>query len=106
MKNKIKVIKSSGNVFADFGVEEADLHLLKADLAVAILKIIEAKKLTQEKASEILGVEQPEISKLKHGNFSRFKVERLFTFLNKLGHNIDIYIKKTRSQHPTQKVYA
>jgi predicted XRE-type DNA-binding protein len=106
MKDKVKSEKSSGNVFADFGVEDAELHLLKADLAIAILKIIDEKKLTQQRASEILGVEQPEISKLKHGNFSRFRVERLFSFLNKLGRNIDIHIKKTRSHHPTQKVFV
>lgn len=106
MKNKVKSIKSSGNVFADLGVEDADLHLLKADLAITILKIIEQKKLTQQKASELLGVLQPEISKLKNGNFSRFRVERLFQFLNKLGRNVDIHIKRTRSSHPTQKVFA
>ena len=106
MKHSMKSTKSSGNVFADLGVENADLHLLKADLAITILKIIEEKKLTQQKASELLGVKQPEISKLKNGNYSRFRVERLFDFLNKLGRNIDIHIKKTRSAHPTQKVYA
>lgn len=106
MKNKEKFVKSSGNVFADLGVKDADLHLLKADLAITILKIIEEKKLTQQKASELLGIEQPEISKLKHGNFSRFRVERLFQFLNKLGRSVDIHIKKTRSSHPTQKVFA
>ena len=104
MKSKMKSTKSSGNVFLDLGVEDAELHLLKADLAIAILKIIDEKKLTQKTAAEILCVEQPEISKLKHGNFSRFRVERLFGFLNKLGRSVDIHIKKARSHTPTQKV--
>jgi len=104
MKNKAESTKSSGNVFLDIGVPDAEFHLLKADLAIAVLKIIEEKKLTQQKAAELLCVEQPEISKLKHGNLSRFRVERLLGFLNKLGRSVDIYIKKTRSHNPTQKV--
>jgi predicted XRE-type DNA-binding protein len=104
MKTKAKSIKSSGNVFLDIGVEDAELHLLKADLAIAILNIIDDKKLTQQKAAEILWVEKPEISKLKHGNLSRFRVERLLGFLNKLGRSVDIHIKKARSVNPTQTV--
>jgi predicted XRE-type DNA-binding protein len=107
MKQKNSIITmSSGNVFKDFGVSNSEIHLLKADLAIAILKILKERRLTQQKASELLGVEQPEISKLKNGDFSRFRVERLFLFLNKLGRNVDIYVKKTRSHHPTQRVIA
>jgi len=107
MKQKNKsVTMSSGNVFEDLGITNPEMHLLKADLGIAILKILKEKKLTQEKASQILGVEQPEISKLKNGNYSRFRVERLFLFLNLLGRNVDIYVKKTRSHHPTQRVIA
>ena len=103
-KSKIEVEKSSGNVFEDLGLPNAELHLLKADLAIAIFQAIKQKKLTQEQAAEVLGVSQPEISKLKNGNFSRFGVERLFAFLNKLGRNVDITISKTRSQNPRQRV--
>lgn len=106
MKRKNNITMSSGNVFEDLGVTNPDLHLLKADLAITILKILKDKKLTQQKASELLGVEQPEISKLKNGHYSRFRVERLFLFLNKLGRNINIHVDKTRSQNPTQRVVA
>jgi hypothetical protein len=34
MKRKIKVTKSSGNVFADIGIPNAAEHSIKADLAM------------------------------------------------------------------------
>ena len=103
-KVKIATEKSSGNVFADLGIPNAEVHLLKADLAVAILQAIKQKKLTQQKAAELLGCDQPEISKLKNGEFSRFRVERLFDFLNRLGRNVDIQVTKTTSKNPRQRV--
>jgi predicted XRE-type DNA-binding protein len=106
MKAKNNITMSSGNVFEDLGVANPDIHLLKADLAITILKILKEKKLSQQAASELLGVDQPEISKLKNGYYSRFRVERLFLFLNRLGRNINIHVDKTRSHHPTQRVIA
>ena len=105
MQNKIGHSKSSGNVFEDLNVPNAELHLLKADLAIVILKAIKEKKLTQAEAAELLGVGQPEISKLKSGNYSRFGIERLFQFLNMLGRSVDIRISKAR-RHALQTVHV
>ncbi len=105
MKKHVEVTKSSGNIFKDLNLPDAEFHLLKADLAIAILNAIEEKHLTQAKAAELLGIAQPEISKLKNGNFSRFGVERLFQFLNVLGRNVDIRITKAR-RHGWQMVHA
>ena len=91
--------ESSGNVFKDLGLENPELEMLKAQLALSIFRIFEKKKLNQTQAAELLGVDQPEISKLKNGNFSRFRVERLFLFLNILGQDIDIKISAAHA-HP------
>ncbi|WP_238314780.1 XRE family transcriptional regulator, partial [Methylobacterium crusticola] len=45
-------------------------------------QIIADRKLTQAEAAKILGVKQPEISRLKQGRFNHYSVERLLTFLN------------------------
>ena len=60
-----KVEQSSGNVFKDVGFSdtEAERALLKADLALEIYNIIEARKLTQAKAGKILGVDPSDIFK-------------------------------------------
>lgn len=103
MKKQNEIIKSSGNVFEDLNIPDAELSLLKADLAIVILNAIDEKKLTQTKAAELLGIQQPEISKLKSGNYARFGIERLFQFLNSLGRSVDIRITKTR-RHAVQTI--
>ncbi len=84
----------SGNVFQDIGCEEPEEKLAKAELAFIINRIINEKKLTQKEAAQILGVDQPKISALKHGKLSGFSVERLFLFLGALDHHIDIVVRQ------------
>jgi predicted XRE-type DNA-binding protein len=89
--------KSSGNVFEDLGFENSEQELLKAELAHCIHKAIAEKKLTQVQAAKLMGVTQPDISKLKHGQYYRFTAERLFKFLNHLDYDVDISIHKSKS---------
>ena len=88
MTEKITFEKSSGNVFEDLGLSDAEELFLRATLGVKVFQIIENRKLTQAEAAKILGVKQPEISRLKKGNFNHYSVERLMTFLNRL--NLDV----------------
>lgn len=52
------IANSSGNVFIDLGYppDEAAILQMRADLMADLRKFIKAKKLTQAKAAEILGV--------------------------------------------------
>ena len=108
MNEKVKFEQSSGNVFRDIGFSEteAERELLKADLAFEIYSILEGRKLTQVKAGEILGINQSDISRLKNGDFSRFSVERLFGFLNRLNRNIEIRITHSADRGGHQRVVA
>ena len=108
MNEKVKFEQSSGNVFRDIGFSEseAERELLKADLAFEIYSILEGRKLTQTKAGEILGINQSDVSRLKNGDFSRFSVERLFGFLNRLNRNIEIRITHSEDRGGHQRVVA
>ena len=66
--------------FKDLDLPDADELFLKAKLGFEVFQIIEDRKLTQIEAAKILGVKQPEISRLKHGRFNHYSVERLLTF--------------------------
>lgn len=83
---------SSGNVFADLGLPDAQEMLVKADLAIEINKLIKAKKLNQTQAAKLLGIDQPKISALNSGRLSGFSLERLFRFLNILDKDITIKV--------------
>jgi len=98
-KNREVVIESSGNVFADLGVRDADEKQTKVRLAVAVNRILDAKRLSQQRAAHLLGINQPKISALANYRLEGFSVERLMHFLNALDRDVEIIIRaKPRSR--------
>jgi predicted XRE-type DNA-binding protein len=95
MKDDDKITPSSGNVFADLGLPDADQLLVKADLAIEITRVVEERGLTQAQAAEILGVDQPKVSALVRGRLDGFSLERLYRFLNALGRDVEIVVRAT-----------
>ncbi len=94
-----KVIRSSGNVFADMGLPDAVELDTKARLGAAINLIVERKRLTQVEVATALGVNQPKVSALLHFKLEGFSVERLMNFLVALGQDVEIVVKdKPRSR--------
>jgi predicted XRE-type DNA-binding protein len=97
-KTKIeRVTRSSGNVFADLRLPDADEKLTKVRLAVAINKILEQKRLRQAAAAKLLNLNQPKISALANYRLEGFSVERLMRFLNALDRDVQIIIRPKRS---------
>jgi predicted XRE-type DNA-binding protein len=94
------VNNSSGNVFADLGVPDADTHLLKAELVSRIDQILRQRRLTQSQAAELLGISQPDVSRLLRGQFRDYSVERLLRLLQALGRDVEIVIRTSRSRRP------
>lgn len=83
---------SSGNVFADLGLPDAEERLLKAELIFKIARLIEKKGLTQAEVAKRTELDQPKISRLLNGHLSGFSVDRLFAILNRLGHSVEVRI--------------
>jgi predicted XRE-type DNA-binding protein len=106
MSEKIKHTKSSGNVFQDLGVKDSGLHQIKADLGIMLIDLIREKELTQTKAAALLGIRQPELSRLKGGNLSHYSVERLLGFLNRLNQRVEIKVKPSTRMKSAETVLA
>src|SRR5579872_2487821 len=85
---------SSGNVFADLNLPNADDLLAKAELAAKIIAEIQRRRFTQSQAAAILGIDQPKISALKQGKLSGFSIERLMRLLVRLGRDVEITVKR------------
>ena len=81
---KEKIERGSGNIFADLGRPNAEAHLLKAQLVTRIERIIRQRKLKQVKAAALLGLSQPDVSRLLRGNFRKYSVQRLLRLLTAL----------------------
>jgi predicted XRE-type DNA-binding protein len=84
---------SSGNVFADLGVDASEEALAKAKLTAQISEIIAAMGLTQAAAAKLLGIDQPKVSALLRGRLSGFSTERLIRFLTTLGRDVKIVVR-------------
>lgn len=93
----VKIERSSGNVFADLGIPDADVHLLKAELVTRIDRIIRKRGLKQIEAAKLLGLSQPDVSRLLRGDFREYSMERLLRLLTSLGRDVDIVIRESRS---------
>lgn len=104
IKKKVEFEVSSDNIFADIGIENADEELTKAELAWEIDHIIKKRKLTQARAAEIMGINQPKVSALLRRKLSGFSVERLMHFLNLLGQDIDIVVRPKPRNRKTARV--
>ena len=84
---------SSGNVFADLALPDAVELDTKVRLAVAINRVVAARRLTQAEAAAALSINQPKVSALKHYKLEGYSVERLMGFLTALGSDIEIRIR-------------
>jgi len=90
---EIKETPSTGNVFADLELPDAEELLVKSNLAMKINKIIEKRHLSQTQAAVILVIPQPKVSMIQHGKLRGFSLEKLCHFLTLLGRDVDIVIK-------------
>jgi predicted XRE-type DNA-binding protein len=92
-RKDVVVTVSSGNVFADLGLPNAEELGTKLRLCVVINKILEKRKMTQAEAARLLGVNQPKVSALKGYKLEGFSVERLMHFATALQHDVVIEIR-------------
>ena len=85
---------SSGNVFRDLGLPDADELDIKANLAIKIGQIVARRGLSQVKAAALLGVDQPKVSAIVRGRLEKFSIERLCEFLTRLGCDVNISVQE------------
>ena len=83
----IKITKGSGNVFRDLGFSpvEAEHLRVRAELMLALERLIARRRLTQARAAKLLGVSQPRVSDLVRGRLHRFSIDALVEMLARAG---------------------
>lgn len=95
-KRKIKGVEvelSSGNVFADLGLLNADKLKIKSGLVIEITKAVRRLGLSQEEAGRRMGLPQPKVSGLFRGEFTNVSERKLMDCLNRLGYDVEIKVK-------------
>ena len=89
----IEVQRSSGNVYADLGLPDAEKLKIKTGLVLEIRKAMRSLGLTQEAAAKRMGISQPKVSDMMRGDFSNLSERKLMDCLNRLGYDIEIKLK-------------
>lgn len=92
-----EVTDGSGNVFADLGLSNPRERLAKAQLAATINDIICERGLFQKEAAEVMGIDQPKVSKIVRGKLSEFSTEWLLARLLHIGQDVDIIVHREPS---------
>lgn len=93
----IKIEESSGNVYADLGLPDADEMLVKAQLATKIAEIIKTRRLNQTKAAAVLGLTQPKLSNMLRGKFRGISEAKMLECLARLGRDVQIVVGAPRA---------
>ena len=96
--------ESSGNVFADLGLEDAEELLVRAQIGFHVATLIKNRNLKQKEAANLLNIAQPDVSHLMNGHFSRFTTDKLLDFLRRLDQKVTIEISPHRAGEPFQAV--
>ena len=97
---QIEFEESSGNVFADLGLENSDELMTRAKIGFYVASLI--KELKQKEAAKILGIAQPDVSYLMNGHFSHFTTDKLLDFLRRLDQKVTIEISTHKEGEPYQ----
>jgi predicted XRE-type DNA-binding protein len=94
----------SSNVFADLSLPNPEERQLKARIASLIYDVIEERGWTQKHSADVLGITQPDVSKLTRGILKDFSVERLLYFLSRLEHRVTITVQEERKKRPRSEI--
>ncbi|MBK6999608.1 MAG: XRE family transcriptional regulator [Rhodoferax sp.] len=94
--NEITIEEGSTNVYADLGYADAAEMQRKSQLAAEIARAIKARRLTQEGAAELLGIDQSKVSQITRGQFRGVSEVKLLELVTKLGHDVKIIVGPVR----------
>ena len=105
-KERLDLVRGSGNIYRDFNVADADVRQLKAILAAEIIKTLDRNELSVRKAQALTGIDAGDFSRVRNADFRRISVERLMAMINGLGSRVEVKVKVRRAGNAEHAVTA
>lgn len=96
-REKLEVVRGSGNAFRDIGHKNADTEQLKAILAAEIIKTLDRDGLSVRAAHDRTGVAAADFSRIRNADLVRFTLDRLVSILNRLGSRVEVKVRVRRA---------
>jgi len=97
-KECLEYEESSGNVFADLGLDQPEELIARAKLLDDVSALIQSCGLSQKEVAVKLGISQPKVSMLVGGRLSAFSTDTLIHYLSILGCEVKIHVRKPRTR--------
>lgn len=89
----LTITESSGNVFADMGLDNPEERLLKARLASRIFDVLTMRQWQDAQAATDLQLPLDDLQDILQGRLDAFSVAELLTFLQRMNQRISIDIE-------------
>ena len=102
-KEKLGVVRGSGNVFHDLGRKNADAEQFKSILAAEIIKALDRQHLTVRAAHDRTGIAAADFSRIRNADLGRFTADRLISIINRLGARIEVKVRVHRAEAVAQE---
>jgi predicted XRE-type DNA-binding protein len=99
-RDKLDVVRGSGNVFRELGHKNADAEQFKCILAAEIIKALDREHLTVRAAHGRTGIAAADFSRIRNADLRRFTVDRLMSIINRLGSRVEVKVRV----HPAETV--
>ena len=93
MIDDIEIEISSGNVFADLELPDAEKLKIKSGLVLEITRAVRRLGLSQAEAGRRMGISQAKVSGMLRGDFANLSERKLMDCLNRLGYDIEIKVR-------------
>ncbi len=103
-REKLELVRGTGNAFRDRGQENADAQQFKALLASEIIKALDREKLTVRAAHGRTGIAAADFSRIRNADLGRFTLDRLMSILNRLGARIDVKLRVYPQQSKSSRI--
>jgi predicted XRE-type DNA-binding protein len=100
--DKLLLTRSSGNLFADLGFDDAEATnlLMRSDLMRAIEKWFKASGLTQSAAAKRLGVPQSRFNLLLKSKINEFSLDALVNLASAAGLKLKLNLSQPSTKAP------
>ena len=96
----LELERGSGNVFADFGVEDASVRQFRALLGARIIKTLDAERLTVREAEARTGIAAADFSRIRQVKLDRFTIDRLMRILDRLDCDVRVKVSIAQRKQP------
>lgn len=95
---------SRTHVYADLGDRDGWSMPVKAQLVSRISELLTERRMSQTKAATVLGIPQPKLSMILHGQFRQVSLFKLMQCFTRLGYDVYISFRKRQNRSGAGRV--